>query len=334
MPKTLQFRAGSVIYFQGDAADKIFVLQAGQINLVYQDIETGENEHDFVQSGEFFGVKSALGRYPREENAIALQDTTVMAFTITEFESLAMTNTRIVMQMLKIFSNQLRQIHRQVSNLTKQQESQDPELGLFNVGKYFLINKKYPQAKYVFARYLAYYPSGKNAAQAKKNLQLAEIHVGTTSSRAAENFQEAPEQKPDLPMPDPVPGQSSEADVYNSAMNCILQGKYQQAYMGFGKIIQADTDSDYTLKSSYELGRCLYLLAKYKECIQYYTMMITKYPKHPNLAAVLTFMGQSYEKTGNKDQAAVFLKKARSLSGESEDDAQVKDPQALKALDV
>ena len=62
MPKPLQYRAGSLIYFQGDPADKVFILQAGRVNLVYQDIETGQDVHDLVQPGEFFGVKSALGR--------------------------------------------------------------------------------------------------------------------------------------------------------------------------------------------------------------------------------------------------------------------------------
>ncbi|MDR3138534.1 MAG: cyclic nucleotide-binding domain-containing protein [Treponema sp.] len=340
MPKSLQFRAGSVIYFNGDGADKVFILQSGQVNLVYQDIETGEDIRDFVQPGEFFGVKSTLGRYPREENALALQDSTVVAFTAFEFEALAMSNTRIVMQMLKIFSNQLRRIHRQVSSLMAKPEQQDPELGLFNVGKYFLNNKRYPQAKYVFGRYLAYYPLGKNAAQARKNLELAELHVGIIPGTHAEDIQHppprnAPEQKPDLPEPDPASEKSSGVvEAYDNAMNHILQGKYQQAYMGFSRIIQADTDPDYTAKSSYELGRCLFLLAKYRDCIQYYTMVITKYPKHPNLTDVLMFMGQSYEKIGKKEQAEVFLKKARAVSGETTDDVPEQESQAVKAVEV
>ncbi|MDR2111379.1 MAG: Crp/Fnr family transcriptional regulator, partial [Spirochaetaceae bacterium] len=170
MPKPLQYRSGSLIYFQGDPADKIFILQTGKINLVYQDVETGQDIHDLVQPGEFFGVKSALGRYPREENAIALQDTSVMAFTVPEFEQLAMANIRIIMKMLKVFSTQLRRRHKQVSSLMEKEEQQNPEMGLYNVGEYYLKNKRFFQAKYVFGRYLTYYPSGRNAAMAAKNL--------------------------------------------------------------------------------------------------------------------------------------------------------------------
>ncbi len=173
MPKPLQYRTGSLIYFQGDPADKIYILQNGKISLVSQDIETGEDIRESVQPGEFFGVKSALGRYPREENAMALSDTTVMVFTVQEFEAVAMANTRIIMKMLKVFSNQMRRVHRQVSKLMAKAEEQ-PADGLFSIGEFYLKNKRFTHAKYIFSRYLIYYPSGKNAHQATKNLEIAE----------------------------------------------------------------------------------------------------------------------------------------------------------------
>jgi len=173
MPKPLQYGSGSLIYFHGDPAERIFILQNGKVNLVYQDIETGTDVKDAVQPGEFFGVKSALGRYPREENAVAMSDTTVMAFTVPEFETVAMANSRIIMKMLKVFSNQMRRVHRQVSKLMAKEE-ESPADGLFNVGNFYLKNKRFSQAKYVFSRYLTYYPSGKNAAQASKYLEIAE----------------------------------------------------------------------------------------------------------------------------------------------------------------
>jgi CRP-like cAMP-binding protein len=338
MPKPFQYRPGSVIYFQGDVADKIFILQSGQVNLTYQDIETGDDVHDLVQPGEFFGVKSALGRYPREENAIATQNATIMAFTVPEFEALAQANTRIIMKMLKVFSNQLRRIHRQVSNLMEKTEEIPAERGLYNVGEYYLKNKRYFQAKYVFSRYLTYHPSGPHAAQAAKNLELAESQSG--------------------PMPQAVPhssapgtpvsvlsslGRSDQgaaggqfentAKAYYDAVSMISQEKYQQAYLSFKKIVDAGEDQEYVAKSTYELGRCLFLLNKFDDCIKYFTGMITKYPRHPDLGNSLYFMGQSYEKLGRKDQAATFYKKILTMTNDDDDSAiNVKAKRALKAL--
>jgi TolA-binding protein len=335
MPKALQYRSGSVIYFQSDTADKIFILQTGKVNLVYQDIETGQDVHDLVQPGEFFGVKSALGRYPREENAIAFQDATIMAFSVPEFEQLAMANIRIIMKMLKVFSNQMRRIHKQVSNLMEKEE-QNPEMGLFNVGEYYLKNKRYFQAKYIFSRYLTYYPSGKNALLAAKNLEIAESSLNRYGNGKGPAPEGAPESAaPGKGKPAAAGGDLSDtAKAYYDAVSFISQEKYQQAYLAFKKIIDAKEDAEYMAKSSYEVGRCLYLLGKFDDCIKHYTMMITAYPKHPDLGDALFFMGQSYEKKGRKDQAATFYKKILTMSTDDEDAINMKARRALKALEA
>jgi TolA-binding protein len=329
MPKPLQFRSGSLIYFQGDEADKVLLLQKGKVSLVYKNIETGEDAKDQVQSGEFFGVKSALGHFPREENAIALADSTIMAFTVSEFETLAMANTRIIMKMLKVFSNQMRRIHNQVSSLMENQDVK-PEDGLFNVGEYYLKNKRFPQAKYVFNRYLTYYPAGKKAALAAKNLETVETSLAQQGKvkSPAENTAapvpaaKAPERK----------DQSETAKAYYDAVSLISQEKYQQAYLAFKKIVDADEDPEWAMRSDYEIGRCVFFLKKYDDCIQHYTALLVRYPKHPDLKDALFFIGQCHEKNGKKGQAAAFYKKIVSMSADSGDGTVEKAKRALESL--
>jgi TolA-binding protein len=322
----------------------VFLLQAGKVNLVYQDIETGQDVHDLVQQGEFFGIKSALGRYPREENAMAIMDATVMTFTVPEFEALAMANTRIIMKLLKVLSNQLRKIHKQVSSLMAKEE-QNPEAGLFSAGEYYLKAKSYSQARYIFSRYLTFYPSGRNAAQAANNLQQAEIALargggslgsaGSLGSIAAPAPSAAPAPaEPRSPEPSPASNLTDAAKSYYDAVSLISQQKYQQAYLAFKKIADSNEDPEYVAKSIFEIGRCLFLLNKFEVCIRYYTMMITKYPRHPDLADALFYMGQSYEKNNRKDQAATFYKKILTMPGDEEDGTHVKARRALKALEA
>jgi hypothetical protein len=78
------------------------------------------------------------------------------------------------MKMLKVFSNQLRRVHKQVDNLLEKNEAQSPEAGLFKAGEYYLKARQYSQAKYIFSRYLTYYPAGKLAEQASRYLEAAE----------------------------------------------------------------------------------------------------------------------------------------------------------------
>jgi TolA-binding protein len=125
---------------------------------------------------------------------------------------------------------------------------------------------------------------------------------------------------------------SDTAKSYYDAVSLISQEKYQQAYMAFKKIVDANEDAEYAAKSSYEIGRCLFLLNKFNDCIRYFTMMLTKYPKHPDLRDAIFFIGQSYEKIGQKDQAAAFYKKILSMSSDDDDGTTVKAKRALKAL--
>ena len=229
MPKPLQYRSGSVIYFQSDAPELIYIVKTGSVSLAYQDVETGEDLRDVVQPGEFFGVKSALGRYPREENAMAMQDSNLVGFSVTEFEQLAMANIRIIMKMLKVFSNQMRRIHKQLSSLLDKEEAANTETGLFNVGEYYLKNKRFSQAKYVFGRYLTYYPSGRNAAQAAKYLETAETSLARYGNEKGPSVTgDAGAGLGELAAPKAeVSTESSKA--YYDALSLISQEKYQQA---------------------------------------------------------------------------------------------------------
>jgi TolA-binding protein len=329
MPKPFQYRSGSLIYFQGDPADKIYILQTGKINLVYQDIETGVDVKDSVQPGEFFGVKSALGRYPREENAVTLSDTTVMIFTVPEFEAVAMANTRIIMKMLKVFSNQMRRVHKQVSKVMAKEE-QPPADGLYNVGEFYLKNKRFSHAKHVFSRYLTFYPSGKNALQASKNLEVAEnslsnygdgkgpgVSFGNAASAGDKLSQEDFEKL---------------EKKYNDALDFVSQGKYQEAFVSFKSVVDANANPEMSAKSSFGIGRCMFLMNKYEESIKYFTNMLTRFPKHPDLKEAVFIMGQCNEKMGKKDQAAAFYKKIISMGGGDDDGIIVKAKKALGAL--
>jgi TolA-binding protein len=331
MPKPAQYRSGSLIYFKGDPADKIYILQSGKVSLVYQDIETGADVRDPVQPGEFFGVKSALGRYTREENAMALSDTNVMIFTVPEFEAVAMANSRIIMKMLKVFSNQMRRVHRQVSKVMAKEE-QPPADALYNIGEFYLKSKRFSHAKHVFDRYLTFYPSGKNAQQAAKNMEIAEnalAHYGDGKGPGI-IISSAPSEPAPTPAPASQKDSEKTAKAFYDAVSLVSQGKYQDAFMSFRLIVDTNTDTELAVKSSFEIGRCMFLMKKYEESLKYYTNMLTKYPKHPQLIEAMFIIGQCHERIGRKEQAAAFFKKIISMGGDESTIEKAK--QALSVL--
>lgn len=332
-PKAIQFKANSIIYFQGDLTDRIYILKSGKVTLKSVDIETGQEIQDMIQTGEFFGVKSSLGKYPREETALVLTPSVVIEFSVPEFEQLASQNTRIIMKMLKVFSNQLRRIHQQVQNLiTTNQEKEDPEDGLFKIGEYYYGAKKYAQAMYTFRRYITYYPSGRYADEATKKLSESE-HMAQTG-RGAAPAGASPSGGASSPEQPQAEGKqlSDVAKDYFNAVSLFGQQKYGEALKEFQKIISAGGDPEYEAKAIFEVGRCMYSLKKYDEAIRHYTSMIQKYPKHPELLEALFCVGNSYEAKDMEDKAKSFYNKILTMAAD-DDPVKRKTKKALRKLE-
>ncbi len=329
MPKAMTYKANSVIYFQGDISDRIYILKGGRVSLNSNDIETGEPVRDSIQTGEFFGVKSALGKYPREENAIALSDSHVVVFSVPEFEQLALSNTRIVMKMLNVFSNQLRRLHTKVRGLLAEGEQVDPELGLFRIGEYYMKKKEYDKALYAFQKYLTYYPSGAYHQLANKHAQQVEQYAsqygigqgpGLPATEAGDSVAGKPGANGGAHSAG-VGGKSELGPVakqYYNAVSSFSQGNYTDAMKQFKAIVDTSDDREYVVKSMFEIGRCMYSLERYDACIRHFTALVQRYPKMPDLDEALYYLGQSYEQSGDSDRAIGFYKKILSRSGVSE----------------
>ncbi|MBN1686451.1 MAG: tetratricopeptide repeat protein [Spirochaetales bacterium] len=323
-PKAANYKANSIVYFKGDINERIYVLKSGKVVLKYNDIETGQELQDVIQTGEFFGVKSSLGKYPREETAVVLQDSAMVTFSVPEFEQVAMANTRIIVKMLKVFSTQLRRIHKQVSNLISTGEQVNPETGLYSIGEYYMKCRKYNQALYAFRRYLTYYPSGRHASEAAESIQVAERY--TQSERAAPAAtgglgpRVAVSAGPAAPPPPKTPSQgkemSDDAKCYYNAVSLFSQQKYNEALEEFKTIVNSGADREYGIKSLFEIGRCFHSLEDYDNCIKHFTTMIQKYPKHPELVDSLFYLGVCNEKKGDEKKAESFYKKILSMSSE------------------
>ena len=178
-PRAKNFNPNSIIYFEGDKADNVFLLKSGKINLVYNDLATKEKIIDTISPGEFFGVKSGLIKYPREETAQAVTSTVIFEFPAAEFEALLMKNTQIILKILKVFSNQLRKVGKQIQSIVSNKVASDPSDEFFQIGEYYLKNRKFKQAYTVYKRYLSHYPNGKFASSAAKRLNNVKSSLET-----------------------------------------------------------------------------------------------------------------------------------------------------------
>lgn len=339
MPVARNYKPGSIIYFDGDKhSEEIYILQSGKISLTSLALDTGEEIKESLANGEFFGVKSVLGKYPREETVQTHTQTVVLVLQPDEFEQMVLKNFRILMKMLKVFSNQLRRVGKKVRELMHKGESKMPATELFYIGEYYFKKGKAQQATYVYNKYLEFYQDGQFVDQTKERLDaigrgdltyVEETHApaeaastaggreseSTETSTAKEASSTAEEDKGDR-RPD-VLRTTEGLDItkkYYEGLSLVSQDKFAEA-MEIFKTISSQTrfkdeaTAKFAEKSYFELGKCLSKLDKQLEAIETFSILLKKFQRTDLLKDTLFQIGESYVKLGKFDKAINFYQK-------------------------
>lgn len=330
MPKAIHYRAGSVVYFAGDPGDRVFILKAGQVLLKTADIETGQEVRDVVSTGEFFGVKSALGKYAREEDALVVEDASVIAFAVPEFEALVGTNTRVTMKMLKVFSTQLRRIHVKVRHLLEVDQQTDPEAGLYEIGEYYMGKNKHRHAAYAFRRYLEIYPSGQFAAEARRKQATAEANgAGRASGVRPGSFEDV---RPADREKDAQANATGPAKAYFAGMTQIGNNDFRGAIGTFRSVAESG-DREYGVRAKYQIGRCMFELRQFDGAISALSSLVQQNPRMPDVNDAIYYIGASYQHSGDKKKAEGFYRKLLTLPGVDES-LKRKTTKALRSMEA
>ena len=311
MPKAITYNSNSVVYFAGDFDDRVFLLQTGSIALTSLDIETGGQVTNYIKEGEFFGVKSALGNFPREDNAIVLTNSVCLAFQTHEFEAFAQSNTRIILQMIKVFSKQLRSIHKKLASLLDSKEDVNPEDGLFSVVQTFYNSQHFDAANQVSIRYLQNYPQGKYKTEIAKIIQSAKDMQGHSFGvNLTHETKKMVNPLPNIATSLPINEVNAES-TYQTANDLFSKGKFDEAFLKYQHVIDSPDASEQILEdSSIKAARCLFETGEYMQTLQLLTEFIGKYPKSSRIAEALIFLGLCYERMGHPDKAVAFYDKA------------------------
>jgi len=329
-PVNRSYQAGSIIYFEGEKSETVYVLQSGSVQLTYLAPDGSGQIREMIKTGEFFGVKSAMGRFAREETATVLIDSNTLNLTSLEFEKLVLANHKLVIKMLKVFSNQLRRLGKIVQMRMDESTVVPDGSGLFNIGEYYLVNKKFTQAVYAYQKYLQHYGDGEYASLCRERIDMAEKGIApnpakmrstaarVTAKAAAVEEPESIQAPPDAsvsPLNEEFDAYSgiSVAKRYFAAFSLLSAGKFEDAYREYKVIIDSATAAggEYIEKIYLDSGRFLMSMQKYADTIQQLTRMVTKFPSSQNVKPALFFMGKCYLELGEKDKAKAFFVKVK-----------------------
>ena len=107
----------SVILFEDDPGDALFVVASGQVKVVL----IGEDGREVILSvlgeGQFFGEMSLIDDEPRSAHVIAMEDSNLVVLRREDFEAILLQTPVIAVALLKELTRRLRQADEKVGSL-------------------------------------------------------------------------------------------------------------------------------------------------------------------------------------------------------------------------
>jgi putative ABC transport system ATP-binding protein len=79
--------AGEVLFRQGDASDLIYVVDAGEVDIVREHADGGTELRATLGAGEYFGEFGPMLGLPRSATVVARTDVTLSAYPLSEFRA-------------------------------------------------------------------------------------------------------------------------------------------------------------------------------------------------------------------------------------------------------
>ncbi len=106
---TRRWPAGSVLFHEGDRADRVFVLREGRVKLVATEANGVETVLAVRQPGDVVGELAAIDGHHRSASAVALTAVTASVVTADRFRSVLEQEPAAAMAMLQVLAARLRE---------------------------------------------------------------------------------------------------------------------------------------------------------------------------------------------------------------------------------
>lgn len=107
----------SVILFEDDPGDALYVVAGGQVKVVLIGDDGREVILSVLGEGEFFGEMSLLDDEPRSAHVIAMEDSDLLVLRREDFEGILATNPQIALALLRELTRRLRRADEKVGAL-------------------------------------------------------------------------------------------------------------------------------------------------------------------------------------------------------------------------
>ena len=112
------FRAGEVIFLEGEVGDQMFIIQKGKVRIAKR---IGDKEHTLaiLEKGDFFGEMALVTRSRRTATATALDEVQLLEFNREGFLSMITKNAKIALNIIDRLCQRLQAANAQIQRLVR-----------------------------------------------------------------------------------------------------------------------------------------------------------------------------------------------------------------------
>ena len=112
---TVDSPAGTVLFREGDAGDRMYVIAEGKVRIV-KTLGSGEVTIASLIAGDCFGEMSLLDKQPRSATAVTSEQARLVTIDASAFEQLVRENGEIAVRIMRKLSERLREANRYLLN--------------------------------------------------------------------------------------------------------------------------------------------------------------------------------------------------------------------------
>jgi CRP-like cAMP-binding protein len=110
--------AGQAIYFEGDAAERLYIVTTGKVKLLRNTSLGREVLLDILQTGEYFGNITSLNKKEYTETATAQTDGCILQISAKNFETILVRHPDVTLKVLDAVSKRLEESQELIKQLS------------------------------------------------------------------------------------------------------------------------------------------------------------------------------------------------------------------------
>ncbi len=128
----LRFREGEIVFRKGEMAQQMYIILSGKVRMYVSEEPLGDWAEE-LSKGDFFGEGSLLESLPRQQTAMAIEDTDLIAITRGTFLRMIRQNPEVSVKMMQRLAQRHRELSERVESMDANRASKAPSVPVANL---------------------------------------------------------------------------------------------------------------------------------------------------------------------------------------------------------